>query len=74
MAEACLCPNGQQPVVMECDDNTDASSCGVVYVDQPMQNGFQMRELAVRGWLNQLGACKARKIDYDSKGNVKFAP
>jgi hypothetical protein len=65
------CPNGQQPVVLSCYDSSDAANCGVVYMEQPRRNGYQVNTNVTRGaMLKQVSRCKVQKVRVDQAGNV----
>ena len=65
------CANGEQLVVNSCSNTSDESNCGVIRMDLPLRNGFQVRTNVTRGVLvKQVSACKAQKVMLDQDGNV----
>ena len=65
------CANGEQLVVNSCSNTSDESNCGVIRMDLPLRNGFQVRTNVTRGVLvKQVSACKAQKVMVDQDGNV----
>lgn len=65
------CANGEQLVVNSCFNTSDESNCGVIRMDLPLRNGFQVSTNVTRGALaKQVSACKAVKVMLDQNGNV----
>jgi hypothetical protein len=65
------CANGEQLVVNSCSNTSDESNCGVIRMDLPLRNGFQVRTNVTRGVLvKQVSGCKVLKLTLDQDGNV----
>ena len=60
-----LCPDGRQLYVKSCYDNSPDSTCGIVNMHLPMQNGFQRESAETRSKLTpSVAACKIYPLEF----------
>jgi hypothetical protein len=66
-----LCPDGRQLYVKSCYDDSADSTCGVVIMNLPLQNGFQREAVETRRHIAaSVAGCQVNPVAFSGDGTV----